>query len=75
MRGACSGATSAGELEGLDENEIVDLIRCRLVELTRAGCESSDCVVVAGRVDVSLDAAVDLVARGCPARLVLPILL
>lgn len=72
---ACSPAITATEIEGLPDDEIVDAILCRLEELRRAGCDAPDCFVVAARVDISLDAAVDLVARGCPAELVLPILL
>lgn len=72
---ACANEISSTEVEGLPEDEIVDAILCRLGELRRAGCDGPDCLVVASRVDVSLDAALDLVARGCPADLVLPILL
>lgn len=75
MNVACAGAISSTDVETLEEDELVDVILCRLEELRRAGCVSPECVVVAGRVDVSLEAAVDLVARGCPAELVLPILL
>ena len=72
---ACSGAISSPQVEELADDGIVEAILCRLEELRRAGCASDDCFVVAARVDVDLDAAVDLVARGCPAGLVLPILL
>jgi hypothetical protein len=61
--------------EGLNEETVLSLIRCRLAELKRAGCDSPDCVVLAGRVDVDLEGAADLVARGCPADLALRILL
>jgi len=66
---------SADEFESLDKQAILSLIRCRLAELNRAGCDSPDCVVLAGRVDVDLEGAADLVARGCPADLALRILL
>ena len=72
---ACGTAISPIEVEELPEAEIVDAILCRLEELRHAGCDEPECIVVAARVDVSIDAAVDLVARGCPAGLVLPILL
>lgn len=72
---ACGDTLSADEVEILDEADVVDLILCRLDQLKRAGCATPDCTVVAGRVDVSLEAAVDLVARGCPPELVLRILL
>lgn len=71
----CGGCTSAADFEELGEGEIVSLIRCRLQELQRAGCDSPDCVVLASRVDVRLELAADLIARGCPADLALRILL
>ena len=71
---ACGGVVSADEFELLDEVEAFELILCRLDQLKRAGCLSPDCAVLAGRVDVSVDAAVDLVERGCPAELALRIL-
>jgi len=72
---ACGGVLSAAELEFLDEPDVVELILCRLDQLKRVGCVSPDCAVLAGRVDVSVEAAVDLVARGCPPELALRILL
>lgn len=71
----CGGCTSAAELEDLEEEQILSLIRCRLEELKRAGCDSLDCIILASRVDVALERAADLVARGCPPRLALRILL
>lgn len=71
----CEGAIVPSAAERLGEDELVDMILCRLAELRRAGCLAPECVLVAGRVDVSLEAAVALVAPGCPVRLVLPILL
>lgn len=72
---ACGGCTSPAEFEELAEDEIVFLIRCRLAELERAGCDSPDCVVLASRADVGLEQAADLISRGCPADLALRILL
>jgi hypothetical protein len=72
---ACGGAIPAAQFEELGDEEIVALIRCRLEELGLAGCNSPDCLVLASRVDLDLDRAVDLVARGCPAALALRILL
>ena len=71
----CSGAVASAELEGLADDVIVDLILCRLEELRRAGCDAPDCLVLATRVDVAIEKAADLVARGCPADLALRILL
>ncbi len=74
-QGTCSEAIPAAQFEELGDEEIVALILCRLEELGLAGCESPDCLVLASRVDLDLDRAVDLVARGCPAELALRILL
>ncbi len=71
----CSGAIASAEFEQLGEEEIVALILCRLEELGRAGCDGPDCLVLAGRVDLDLERAADLVGRGCPPRLALRILL
>lgn len=72
---ACGGVVGADEFERLDEVTAFELILCRLDRLKRAGCVSPDCAVLAGRVDVSVEAAVDLVERGCPPELALRILL
>jgi hypothetical protein len=72
---ACGGCTSSAEIEGLEEEEIVSLIRCRLAELQRAGCDGPDCLVLAGRVDIRLERAAELISRGCPPDLALRILL
>jgi hypothetical protein len=74
-RQTCSGSTPAARFEELGEQEIVDLILCRLEKLERAGCGSPDCLVLASRADLDLEQAVDLVARGCPPELALRILL
>jgi hypothetical protein len=71
----CNGTVTPAEFENLPDGEIVDLILCRLEELRRAGCHTADCLVLASRVDVGLEQAADLVARGCPADLALRILL
>ena len=73
--GEACGTLTTDDVEALDEAEVVELILCRLDELRRAGCGTPECIVVAARVDVRLETAVDLVSRGCPAGLVLPILL
>lgn len=71
---ACGGVVSADEFELLDEANAFELILCRLDQLKRAGCVSPGCAALAGRVDVSVEAAADLVKRGCPPELVLRIL-
>jgi len=72
---ACGGVRSADEVEFLDDADVLELILCRLDELKRAGCTSPGCAILAGRVDVSVEAAADLLARGCPPELALRILL
>ncbi len=64
-----------GGRHDLGDEEIVAVILCRFKELELVGCEGSDCLVLASRVDLDLDRAVDLVARGCPPELALRILL
>jgi hypothetical protein len=71
----CNGAIASAEFEQLGDDEIVDLILCRLEELERAGCGSPECLVLASRADLDLERAADLVARGCPPELALRILL
>lgn len=75
MHPTCGGSTPAARFEELGEDEIVDLILCRLAELKRAGCDGPDCLVLASRVDLDLERAADLVAGGCPPALALRILL
>jgi hypothetical protein len=75
VRETCGGILGTADVEALDDDSIVDVILCRLDQLKQVGCDAPDCVVVAGRLDVRLEAAIDLVARGCPPNLVLPILL
>jgi hypothetical protein len=71
----CGATLTASELEELGEDEVVSLIRCRLEALKRAGCDALDCLLLATRVDVGLEPAAALVARGCPPALALRILL
>lgn len=73
--GTCGGTLTAAELEELGEDEVVSLIRCRLEALKRAGCDALECLLLATRVDVDLEPAAALVARGCPPPLALRILL
>ncbi len=70
----CAGSVPTDVVEEFAECELVSLILCRLAELRRAGCEDDDCYVLAGRVDVDLGQAVDLVERGCPPDLAIRIL-
>lgn len=71
----CGGWIDPDLLEELDVEAIVSLIRCRHDELEAAGCDSPGCFVLAGRLDVELGRAADLVGRGCTPELALRILL
>jgi hypothetical protein len=46
----------------------------RFDNLTKAGAPVGDALVIASHVEVDLHAAANLLRRGCPAELVLPIL-
>jgi hypothetical protein len=70
----CLGSWSSNEVEWRDEEEILARILCRLGELKQAGCDQPDCVVLAGRLDVPLEPALTLLARGCPPGLAVRIL-
>jgi hypothetical protein len=72
--GSCSGSWSGEEVEWRDEEEILSRILCRLGELKQVGRDQPDCVVLAGRLDVDLDEAVELIERGCPPGLAVRIL-
>jgi hypothetical protein len=71
---SCRGSWPSNEVEWRDEEEILARILCRLGELKQAGCDQPDCVVLAGRLDVSLERALSLLARGCSASLAVRIL-
>jgi hypothetical protein len=71
---SCLGSWPSNEVEWRDEEEIFARILCRLGELKKAGCDQPDCVVLAGRLDVSLERALPLLARGCPPSLAVRIL-
>lgn len=71
----CGGPSPAEVVEEYADDLLVSIILCRLEELRGAGCEGDDCFVLAGRLDLGLERAVDLVGRGCPPDLALRILL
>ena len=66
---------SAAELDLHVESESERIARWRAEELERAGYASSDAAELAGRADVDLHLAVELLERGCPANTALRILL
>jgi hypothetical protein len=66
---------SAAELDVYIETESERIQRWRAEELERAGYGTSDAAELAGRSDVDLHLAVDLLERGCPMQTALRILL
>lgn len=71
---SCGGPISTEVVEGYADDVLVSLILCRAEELRRAGCVDEGCYTLAGRLDVDLDRAIDLVGRGCAPDLALRIL-
>jgi hypothetical protein len=57
------------------ESELTQVERWRIDELERAGYDSRAAVTLAGRHDIDLHRAVDLLRNGCSAELALQILL
>ena len=70
----CGDRIESDLAELLGIGQVVAMIRCRLEVLRRAGCDAAGCVVLAGRLEVDLDRAVDLVAHGCSPELAVRIL-
>jgi hypothetical protein len=66
---------SAAELDVYTETETERIQRWRAEELERAGYDSDEAAQLAGRPDVDLHLAVELLERGCPTVLALRILL
>ncbi len=56
------------------ETELDRVERWRTAELMRVGFAGDDAVVLAGRMDVDLHEAIELVQRGCPPELAVRIL-
>ena len=65
---------SAAEVE-IRESELERIEHWRTGELLRAGYDHDAASELAGRLDVDLHTAIDLVRHGCPASLALKILL
>jgi hypothetical protein len=65
----------AVDIELIEETEAERVERWRAEELERAGFAPDTAVILAGRLDVDLHVAVDLLERGCPADLAAEILL
>jgi hypothetical protein len=66
---------SAAELDVYIETESERIQRWRAEELERAGYDGADAVELAGRLDVDLHLAIELLERGCPTGTALRILL
>ena len=66
---------SAAELEIQIETEAERIERWRAEELERAGYCPGDAAQLAGRNDVDLHLAIELLERGCPSETALRILL
>jgi hypothetical protein len=65
---------SAAEVE-VRESELERIERWRTGELLRGGYDHDAASELAGRLDVDLHTAIDLLSSGCPADLALKILL
>ena len=63
------------EVESERETERERVLRWRCHELRRAGYQPRDALMLALRKDVDLHIAADLLARGCPERTALLILI
>jgi len=66
---------SAAELDVYRETESERIERWRAQELERAGYSTGEAAELAGRLEVDLHFAVDLLERGCPSETALRILL
>ena len=66
---------TVAEIENLVDEEGADVLRWRFSQLARSGYGLADAITLAMRSDVDLHRATDLLARGCPPRLALEILL
>jgi hypothetical protein len=65
----------AVDIDPIEETEAERVERWRAEELERAGFVPDTALILAGRADVDLHAAVALVERGCPPDLAAEILL
>jgi hypothetical protein len=65
---------TAAQLELLG-SEAETILCWRFEALVRAGYEASDAMLLASSAEVDLQAAIDLLARGCPEHVALRILL
>jgi hypothetical protein len=65
---------TAGQFELLADNEAEAVLLWRFENMTRAGVPVEDALVIASHVEIDLHDASELLRRGCPPELVVPIL-
>ena len=65
---------TAAQFEMLEASEAEELLRARFESLTWHGCPPGNALVIASHMEVELLDAVTLLTQGCPAHLVLPII-
>jgi hypothetical protein len=66
---------TAAELQVVEETEMDRVESWRAEELIRAGYTPSDAVALAGRHDIDLHLAVELLEQGCPIDTAIDILI
>jgi hypothetical protein len=66
---------TAAELHLVEETEMERVESWRAEELIRAGYNPSDAVALAGRHDIDLHLAVELLEQGCPVDTAIDILI
>jgi hypothetical protein len=65
---------TASQFEMLEATQAEELLRARFETLVWHDCPPGSALVIASHMEVELLDALDLLGRGCPAHLVLPIL-
>jgi hypothetical protein len=66
---------TAANVNVITESELERITRWRSEELERAGYAPDGAAAIAGRLDIDLHEAIDLLKSGCPADIALRILL
>ena len=75
MRPNTNKTMTAAELHVVEETEIDRVESWRAEELIRAGYTPGDAVALAGRHDIDLHFAVELLEQGCPIETAIDILI
>jgi hypothetical protein len=65
---------TAAQFELLEATQAEEMLRARFTTLTAEGCPPGNALVIASHMEVELTDALYLLQSGCPAHLVLPIL-